>query len=162
MHVRKRSETVLRWIKWLLANEFMHMHSFLGPLLNHPSVPSEIRERLERRLDNGNRLMKIRVAIYVIMFPAVLGILAWMVVDALEQVVTGPFIEALRATLTIVLQIVSLLFIISGIALILVQRAILLVRVDAMVLAMEVVALGSKTGAPMPSSQIVKMKKPKD
>ncbi len=151
----------LKWIPWLIANEFVHMRSFLVPLIDHESVPPDLRRRLRKRIKSGIRLVKIRAVVYAIMFPAVLALAASMIFIALEEVLSAGLVEGLESLFAVILQVVGFLFVIAAIALFIVQRALQLLRVDVYMLSMEAVALGVKAGGPTPSTQVVKLRKTK-
>lgn len=151
----------LKWIPWLVANEFVHMRSFLVPLIDHESIPPDLRRRIRTRIKSGIRLIKIRAVVYAIMFPAILAVAASVIFIALEELLGAGLVDGLESVFALVLQVVGFLFVIAAIALFIVQRSLQLLRVDVYMLSMEAVALGIKAGGPTPSTQNVQLRKPK-
>lgn len=150
---------VFHWIPWLLANEFKHMASFTGRLLEHESIPPKLAKRLERRIKRGMKLVMIRIALYAIVYSAVLAIAASLVFVALEDLVGSEVVSELETVFAFVLRVLSFFVVAAFIALVIVSRALALLRVDIYFLSMEAVALSVNADGPKPSTQRVRMKK---
>ena len=146
----------VRLSEWFLANKYQHMRSFLEPSWGHEVIDDRLRARLQRRLRTAVRLIKVRFGLFVIVYAGVLGtagatLLNWIA----ERFGAGLFAFASTAFATIV-AVASLLAILAGIGILLINRTLSLLDADVYMLSMEVVARVVQAGGPVPSEAYVR------
>lgn len=133
-------------LKWFLTNKYGHIEAFLKPSLEHGAVSQTLRRRMQKRLKNAKRLVKVRAALYGLLALSLITAVAGYAFDLLAQITEAGWVETAEGAFTLLVVIVSPLAILATPALFVVMRALSLLEAELYVFGMEVVT--ANAGAP--------------
>lgn len=66
-------ESRFRVVRWIVRNKFLHIRTFMQPVLDSGHVPARLKSRIQRRVVNAQRLVVARAGVYAILVVAAVG-----------------------------------------------------------------------------------------